>query len=58
MSNRCVVIHIINFFEILFCISLLLAICTPVCENGGTCTAPNTCECVDGYSGNQCQTGI
>ena len=37
---------------------VLLAICDPVCENGGTCIAPNTCECVDGYSGEQCQAGI
>ena len=35
----------------------VLAICDPVCENGGTCTAPNTCECVDGYSGEQCEIG-
>ena len=30
----------------------------PVCENGGTCTAPNTCDCPEGYSGGQCQTGM
>ena len=27
----------------------LLAICDPVCENGGTCTAPNTCDCPGGH---------
>lgn len=35
-----------------------LALCASICENGGTCTAPNTCECVDGYSGNHCQAGM
>ena len=35
-----------------------LAICDPACENGGTCTAPNTCDCPEGYSGNQCQIGM
>ena len=36
---------------------IFLAVCEPVCENGGTCTAPNTCDCTDGYSGDTCQTG-
>ena len=37
---------------------ILLAICSPGCENGGTCTAPDTCDCVAGYSGDQCQNGM
>ena len=45
-------------FDICCIYLLFLAICDPVCENGGTCTEPNTCECVDGYSGTQCQTGV
>ena len=42
------------------CISqyILLALCSPGCENGGTCTAPDTCNCVDGYSGDRCQNGM
>ena len=36
----------------------LLAICDPVCENGGTCTEPDTCECPSEYSGEQCQNGM
>ena len=31
------------------------------CENGGTCTDgvnSYTCECVDGYTGVNCETGI
>ena len=39
-------------------LSTLLAICDPVCENGGTCTAPDTCECTDEYSGEHCQRGM
>ena len=37
---------------------ILLALCFPACENGGTCTAPDTCDCVDGYSGDGCENGI
>ena len=36
---------------------ILLALCSPGCENGGTCTAPDTCDCVTGYSGDRCQNG-
>ena len=41
------------------CISqiILLALCSPGCENGGTCTTPDTCDCLDGYSGDRCQNG-
>ena len=38
-------------------LNTFLAVCEPVCQNGGTCTAPNICDCVDGYSGDRCQTG-
>ena len=37
---------------------MYLVQCDPACENGGTCTAPNTCDCPEGYSGNQCQIGM
>ena len=42
------------------CISqyISLALCSPGCENGGTCTAPDTCDCVTGYSGDRCQNGM
>ncbi len=34
-----------------------LAICNPSCLNGGTCIAPNTCQCITiAWSGNYCQT--
>ena len=31
--------------------------CAPECENGGTCTSPNRCQCASGWSGSRCQTG-
>ena len=38
--------------------NIFLALCSPGCENGGTCTAPDTCDCVTGYSGDRCQNGM
>ena len=32
-------------------------ICTNSCQNGGSCTASNTCDCVPGWIGMQCETG-
>ena len=32
------------------------AICTNPCQNGGTCTAPETCTCDVGWTGIQCET--
>ncbi|MFA5624973.1 MAG: SUMF1/EgtB/PvdO family nonheme iron enzyme [Bradymonadales bacterium] len=32
--------------------------CTPECQNGGTCTALNTCTCLSGWTGNSCQTPL
>ena len=45
-----------------FCIgqcwfSLSTAVCAVDCENGGTCTGPNTCKCANGWSGDHCQNG-
>ena len=33
------------------------ALCTNLCQNGGTCTAANTCTCDVGWIGMQCETG-
>ena len=40
---------------IYFCFSL--AVCDPGCQNGGTCSAPDVCDCATGYVGDSCQTG-
>ncbi len=34
-----------------------LAICDPLCENGGICTQERTCHCVSGYKGPICEEG-
>lgn len=31
-------------------------VCAFACINGGTCSAPGTCACVDGFTGPQCET--
>ena len=35
----------------------IIATCTNPCQNGGTCTAPDTCTCDVGWTGMQCETG-
>jgi hypothetical protein len=30
------------------------AVCSQICENGGSCTGPDTCTCVTGWSGYDC----
>ena len=30
------------------------AVCINSCENDGRCTAPNTCTCMEGYTGDTC----
>ncbi|CAF4154212.1 unnamed protein product [Adineta steineri] len=34
----------------------LVTVCSSTCQNGGTCSAPNTCTCTTGYQGSVCQT--
>ena len=34
------------------------AICSPFCQNGGTCSQPNVCQCLPGWTGSRCKTGI
>ena len=33
------------------------AVCSPSCQNGGTCTRPNVCQCPAGWTGSRCQYG-
>ena len=34
-----------------------IAICNSSCANGGTCIAPNTCNCLAGWTGQYCTNG-
>ena len=34
--------------------TLLVAICSPACQNSGVCSAPNVCNCSSGYNGASC----
>ena len=36
----------------------LAAVCEPQCDNGGQCSAPDTCTCPPGYSGSHCQNDV
>lgn len=33
-------------------------VCMDACQNGGTCVAPETCACLPGYTGTQCQDDV
>ncbi|KAK3108253.1 hypothetical protein FSP39_004202 [Pinctada imbricata] len=35
--------------------SVFIAICSPQCQNGGTCISPNTCACAPGWRGSFCE---
>ena len=34
-----------------------IAICSQSCANGGTCDAPDTCNCLAGWTGQYCTNG-
>lgn len=39
----------------------IFAVCSPACENGGTCTGSyfaSNCECPSGYTGDYCQERV
>ena len=36
-------------------LTILAAVCSLPCENGGICTAPDTCRCAPGSTGNHCE---
>ena len=37
---------------------LTAATCIPPCQNGGTCSQPDVCECISGWTGSQCEIGM
>ncbi len=37
--------------------SFLTATCSQVCQNGGTCIAPDVCSCRDGWAESDCSKG-
>ena len=34
------------------------AICFKTCQNGGTCSSPDTCNCASGWTGSTCSEGL
>ena len=38
--------------------NLYAAICSPSCGTNKQCTAPDTCTCISGWTGNDCLTGM
>ena len=49
--------YIIQLPCILLCspiLTLCIAVCSPACQNGGNCTSPGTCECIEGWTGKLC----
>ncbi|XP_046567434.1 epidermal growth factor-like protein 7 [Haliotis rubra] len=33
-------------------------VCVPACQHGGKCHVPNTCNCLDGWSGSSCESVV
>ena len=46
----------IFFSWLIFIVRWRLAVCTSACQNGGTCSAPNTCTCTSSWTGATCTT--
>ena len=42
---------------LVYCDLIIIDVCTNPCQNGGTCTVSDTCTCVTGWIGMQCETG-
>ena len=41
-----------------FSLFYFIAICTSPCLNGGTCTNPDECSCLPGFTGDNCESDI
>lgn len=39
-------------------IRYMTAVCSQICENGGTCVAPDVCVCPNGWTGYDCATPV
>ena len=53
--NRCKMVKtILQNKSVYLCVS---AVCHPVCENNGSCVAPDVCICPAGYEGPTCAKG-
>ena len=58
-SNRrryCILGDPTEFIITLFVAFQFAAVCSPQCENGGTCADYGVCRCASGWNGNHCQT--
>ena len=40
----------------LILIVLIVAVCSPTCSNGGTCSSPGVCTCTSTWLGSRCTT--
>ena len=49
----------LHFVCVIFLVKLtyFVDMCTPSCENKGTCISPNMCLCLDGFYGKRCEKG-
>ena len=59
----CVIFSVVEHWSLLILtrtiqteFSAFLAVCSPVCSNGGTCNAGNTCTCPSTWTGTRCTT--
>lgn len=39
-------------------VRVVTAACSKICENGGTCTGPDTCSCLSGWIGDDCSIPV
>lgn len=51
-----IVVHSPETIYLSVCFLYFPAVCSPVCLNGGTCNAGNTCSCLSTWAGSRCAT--